>query len=63
LISPLWTAAPVARDVVTATPIVQAERHAVNLIPDGVTVSASNRLGGHLSNRRRILLFPVVRDS
>ena len=26
-------------------------------------MSASNRLGGHLSNRRRILLFPVIRDA
>jgi uncharacterized membrane protein len=63
VISPIWTALPVARDVVTADPLVQAERHAVGLIPEGVPVSASNRLGGHLSNRRRILLFPVIRDA
>jgi len=63
VISPFWTALPVARDVATAAPLVQAERHAVSLIPDGVVVSASNRLGGHLSNRRRILLFPVIRDA
>jgi uncharacterized membrane protein len=63
VISPFWTALPVARDVVTAAPLVQAEQHAVRLIPEGVPVSASNRLGGHLSNRRRILLFPVIRGA
>lgn len=63
VISPFWTALPVARDVVTASPLLQAERHAVGTIPDGVTVSASNKLGGHLSNLRRILLFPVIRDA
>jgi len=54
---------PVARDAVIDTPLVQAERHAVRLIPKGVPVSASNVLGSHLSNRRRILLFPVIRDA
>jgi uncharacterized membrane protein len=63
VISPFWTALPVARGVVAADPLVQAERHAVGLIPEGVPVSASNRVGGHLSNRRRILLFPVIRDA
>ena len=63
VISPLWTALPVARDAVIDTPLVQAERHAVRLIPKGVPVSASNVLGSHLSNRRRILLFPVIRDA
>jgi uncharacterized membrane protein len=63
VISPFWTALPVARDVVTAAPLLEAERQAARLIPNGVAVSASNRIGGHLSNRRRILLFPVIRDA
>jgi len=63
LLSPFWTALPVARYAVTATPLVQAERHAVRLIPRGVPVSASNILSSHLSDRRRILLFPVIRDA
>jgi len=63
VISPFWIAVHVTRDVVTAAPLVQAEHHAIRLIPAGVPVSASNRLGGHLSNRRRILLFPVIRDA
>ena len=36
---------------------------AVDLIPDGVVVTATNRLGAHLSERRRFHPFPVVRDS
>jgi uncharacterized membrane protein len=61
IISPFWIAVPVARDFVTGAPIVRAERHAVGLIPKGVPVSASNKLGAHLSNRRRVPLFPVIR--
>jgi len=63
LISPFWTAVPVARNAVTGSSLVRAERHAVSLVPDGVPVSASNIIGGHLSNRRRILLFPVIRNA
>ena len=63
LLSPFWTAVPVARDAIMGSPLVRAERHAVSLIPDGVSVSASNIIGGHLSNRRQILLFPVIRDA
>jgi uncharacterized membrane protein len=36
---------------------------ALKLIPSGVPVTASNRLGGHLSARRRILAFPVLADA
>jgi uncharacterized membrane protein len=39
-----------------------AER-ALQLIPDDATVSASNVLGAHLSERRRILSFPRLRDA
>lgn len=63
VISPFWTAVPVARDAIFAPSIVKAERHAVRLIPGGVPVSASNVIGAHLSARRRILLFPAIRDA
>ncbi len=33
---------------------------AVERVPDGVSVSAGNRLGGHLSARRRVMTFPVL---
>jgi uncharacterized membrane protein len=45
------------------SPLVAAEAHAVSLIPDGVPVSASNQLGAHLSERRRIYTFPYATHS
>jgi uncharacterized membrane protein len=45
------------------SPLVAAKSHALGLIPQGVPVSASNELGGHLSERRYIYTFPSVRRS
>lgn len=42
------------------SPQVSAEAHAVSFIPSGVPVSASNQLGAHLSERRRIYTFPFA---
>jgi uncharacterized membrane protein len=42
------------------SPLVSAKAHALSLIPDGVSVSASNELAGHLSERRYIYTFPSV---
>jgi uncharacterized membrane protein len=39
-----------------------AER-ALELIPKGAVVSATNTLGGHLSARRRVLSFPYLEDA
>jgi uncharacterized membrane protein len=63
VLSPLWTALPVARATIAGSPLLSAERHAVNLVPNGASVSASNVIGAHLSARRRILLFPAIRDA
>jgi uncharacterized membrane protein len=63
VITPLWTAVPVARKTIAGAPLLRAERQAVALIPTEASVSASNILGAHLSARRRILLFPVIRDA
>jgi uncharacterized membrane protein len=63
VISPLWIALPVAREAIAESPHLRAERYAVGLIPEGVPVSASNALGAHLSARKRILLFPAVREA
>jgi len=41
----------------------QAKAAALALVPDGVPVSASNQLGGHLSERLRIMIFPVIREA
>jgi len=42
------------------SPLVAEKAHAVSLIPTDALVSASNRLGGHLSERRYIYTFPTV---
>ncbi len=41
----------------------RAMQEAVDLVPDGVPVSASNPVGAHLSDRERIHLFPLVADA
>jgi uncharacterized membrane protein len=43
------------------SPAVVAKAKAVSLIPQGVPVTASNQLGGHLSERNYIPTFPHVR--
>lgn len=42
------------------SPLVADKAHAVSLVPSGVPVSASNRLGSHLSDRRYSYTFPTV---
>lgn len=41
----------------------RAAQRAVNVVPSGVVVSASNSLGAHLSARRRVLSFPFLQDA
>ena len=43
-----------------ASPVTAAKTHALSLVPAGVAVSASNQLGGHLSERRVIYTFPHI---
>jgi uncharacterized membrane protein len=45
------------------SPLVSAKAHALSLIPDEAPVSATNQLGGYLSERRYIYEFPYVRRS
>lgn len=47
----------------TITEDARAIQRAVDLIPPGEPVSATNDAGSHLSDRRRIHLFPVLRDA
>lgn len=42
------------------SPQVSAKAHALSLIPGGVPVSASDELGGYLSERRYVYTFPSV---
>jgi uncharacterized membrane protein len=40
--------------------LLDAKEGALGLIPPGVAVSASDRLGSHLSERRRVMVFPFI---
>jgi len=64
---PIWKGLPQASalrtDEYTVDAHAAALSAAVALIPDDAVVSAGNRVGGHLSARRRILTFPVVADA
>ncbi|MGH2996589.1 MAG: DUF2079 domain-containing protein, partial [Gaiellaceae bacterium] len=64
---PIWQAFPGGERLGTSAHRVNehdrvAER-ALRLVPDEAVVSASNSLGGHLSARRRLLSFPLVRGA
>ena len=64
---PAWRHVPfgsklAARDhVVTAH--ARAAARVLGAIPSGVPVSATNTLGAHLSERRRVFSFPVLREA
>jgi len=57
VLGPLWRV-PVRADEHDA-----AARRGLALVPAGAPVSATNTLGAHLSARRRILSFPVLREA
>jgi uncharacterized membrane protein len=56
--SPLLVGVSHLREAFPSNPLHKAKVGALSRIPTGVPVSASNRLAGHLSERRRILIFP-----
>ena len=64
---PLWSHVPGGEDL--AADVWRVDEHdriaerALELVPDGAVVSASNTLGAHLSDRRRILSFPYRADA
>jgi uncharacterized membrane protein len=58
IFSPLYSLASDVRAL--GSPVASAKAHAVELVPEGVPVSASNQLGGHLSERRYSYTFPIV---
>ncbi|MDP9262383.1 MAG: DUF2079 domain-containing protein, partial [Actinomycetota bacterium] len=63
LFGPLRTFPGTVRAALPSNPDRLARAGAVNLIPSGVAVSASNYLAAHLSARRHIYIFPVVREA
>ena len=54
---------PVGRVDIAAGPHEAAARRALAIVPDRAPVSATNALGAHLSARRRIFSFPVLREA
>ena len=54
---------PLGRVPVRADPHDAAARRGLALVPAGAPVSATNTLGAHLSARRRIFSFPVLREA
>ncbi|MFN0155179.1 MAG: DUF2079 domain-containing protein [Gaiella sp.] len=64
---PLWSRLPGGSELGTRDHIVSARGEAaarvLARIPGGDAVSASNSLGAHLSDRRRIFSFPVLADA
>ncbi len=64
---PLWSHVPFGADLAARDHVVGhhagvAER-ALRLVPPDAAVSATNTLGAHLSERRRIFSFPVLREA
>jgi uncharacterized membrane protein len=64
---PLWRLVPFGNDLGAREHVVGhhagvAER-AVRVVPAEAVVSATNTLGAHLSERRRVLSFPVLADA
>ena len=64
---PVWRHVPFGSELATRDHIVSAhDRAAVRVlraVPAGAAVSATNTLGAHLSERRRIFSFPVLREA
>jgi uncharacterized membrane protein len=64
---PLWAHVPLGSDLGAREHAVgshaAAAGRALELVPDGAAVSASNTLGAHLSERRRIFSFPVLGEA
>lgn len=63
LFGPLRLAPPVVREALPGNAERRADAAAVAQIPAGAVLSASNRLGGHLSERRYLYLFPSVKNA
>ena len=64
---PLWRDVPFGSELATREHVVNsrvaAMERAVRLVPPDAAVSATNTLGAHLSERRRIFSFPVLGEA
>jgi len=62
--SPVVAGLQHAGEALPGNAVHRAKAEAISLVPAGVPVSASNQLGGHLSERRRVMLYPfAVREA
>jgi uncharacterized membrane protein len=64
---PVWSAFPAGEDLQAhAWQVTDHDRiatRALRTLPDNAVVSASNSLGAHVSARRRVLSFPLLKDA
>ncbi len=64
---PIWRHAPLGSKLATRDHVVTshslAAARVLRAVPPAVAVSATNTLGAHLSARRRIFSFPVLREA
>ncbi len=64
---PIWRDVPLGSDLATREHVVghhaRVAARAVSLIPAGAPVSATNTLGAHLSERRRVFSFPILGEA
>jgi uncharacterized membrane protein len=64
---PLWRHVPLGSDLGARDHLVgahaEAAARAVAIVPPEAAVSATNTLGAHLSERRRVFSFPVLREA
>jgi len=64
---PLWRSFPGGEDLGASGHVVtrhdEVAARAVRLLPDDVVVSVTNSLGAHLSDRARVLSFPLLDDA
>ena len=64
---PLWRVVPFGNELATREHVVGAHaavaERALRLIPPDAPVSATNTLGAHLSERRRVFSFPVLGEA
>jgi len=64
---PIWAHVPYGSDLAAREHVVgghaEIAERAIRLVPADAAVSATNTLGAHLSERRRIFSFPVLREA
>lgn len=64
---PVWSHVPLGSELAAREHVVGGHAavasRALRVVPDGVAVSATNTLGAHLSERRRVFSFPVLAEA